>query len=338
MISIKDIKKAVEQEFTLFETSLSQATVSDHPILSPITKLILKPSGKHVRPLLVLLSARLHGPSLEESGAEGWRAAISAAVLLEMIHWSTLVHDDVIDEAYQRRGEWTPSALLRSKSAVLIGDYLFSKGLSTATRAQNMYAVSRATITIESLVEGELKQMAHARKRNTTRADYFDIIDHKTASLISAATECGAQAGGASPQQIERLKQFGLLLGQAFQIQDDILDYGKPSGRLDDKTTGKVALNDLREGKITLPLIYAMDSSTPTLRKEAMKALPKAASDARKLQWLKDFVFQNDGITKCRTELNDLICRAIDMLDVYPDSQAKQSLILLCRYVGDRQI
>lgn len=338
MISIKDIKAAVEQEFSLFQSSLRQATVSDHPILSPITKLVLKPSGKHIRPLLVLLSARLHCPSLEQAGEQGWRHAISAAVLLEMIHWSTLVHDDVIDEAYQRRGEWTPSALLRSKSAVLIGDYLFSKGLSTATRAQNMYAVSRATITIESLVEGELKQMAHAHKRNTTRADYFDIIDHKTASLISAATECGAQAAGASTQQIERLRQFGILLGQAFQIQDDILDYGKQGGQLDDKTTGKVALNDLREGKITLPLIYAMENAGGSLAKEAMKALPKAASDARKLQWLKDFVFQNNGIDKCRKELSELIDKAIDMLTEYPDSQAKHSLILLCRYVGERQI
>lgn len=338
MISIKDIKKAVEQEFALFEASLSESIVSDHPILSPITKLILKPSGKHVRPLLVLLSARLHGPSLEESGVDVWRGAISAAVLLEMIHWSTLVHDDVIDEAYQRRGEWTPSAVLRSKSAVLVGDYLFSKGLSTATRAQNMYAVSRATITIESLVEGELKQMAHARKRNTTRENYFDIIDHKTASLMSTATECGAQAAGASLEQIERLRQFGVLIGQAFQIQDDILDYGKPSGLLDDKTTGKVALNDLREGKITLPLIYAMDNATPNLRKQAMKALPNAASDVRQLRWLRDFVFQNGGISRCAEELDELITRAVDMLSDYPDSQAKESLILLCRYIGQRKI
>lgn len=338
MISIKEIKRPIEQEFELFEVSLRSATVSDHPILAPITKQILSPSGKHVRPILVLLAARMHGPSLAQAGADAWRGAISAAVLLEMIHWSTLVHDDVIDEAYQRRGEWTPSALLRSKSAVLIGDYLFSKGLSTATRAQNMYAVSRATITIEALVEGELKQMAHAHRRDTTRQDYFDIIDHKTGSLMSASTECGAQAAGATAQQVERMREFGVLLGRAFQIQDDILDYGKSGGLLDDKSTGKVALNDLREGKITLPLIYAMDGATVAVRRKALRALSGADQNVGDLRWLRDFVFESGGIESSKEELTKLIEQAINMLTPYPESPTKQALVALCRYISERSL
>lgn len=352
-IKLGDIYNVVADEFEEFRQLLRRVSVSEHKILSPITEYLLKPTGKHIRPLLVLLTWRMFedilsqsgesdslGGGLDDSLQDSKRNAMSASVLIEMIHWSTLVHDDVIDEAYQRRGEWTPSALMRSKSSVLIGDYLFSKGLSYVSDQGNFFAVRQATRSIEDLVEGELCQMVHARKRDITLDEYYNVIDHKTGSLIQTSVICGAQAASAMPEDIEKMKTLGRLIGRAFQIQDDILDYGKENGDVNDISTGKVVLNDVREGKITLPLICALDQDKiagQNKSRDIKKVLARAMDDDKALVKVRDFVFQTGGVALASDILNGMIAEAIDILDSYAgESVYKSALRDLCLYLGCR--
>lgn len=334
MNSIDEISSVVESEFSDFKNLLNKATISTKQSLSPISNYILKPSGKFIRPLLCLLVAKLH--SSTDIPAHKWQSVYAAAVMFEMIHWSTLVHDDVVDEAYRRRDQWTPSALLRSKSAVLVGDYLFSRGLAVATECQNFYAVRIATSTIETIVDGELLQMDHSHKRNTTRQIYFDIIDRKTASLIAASSQCGAQAIGASDDQVDLMRQFGILIGRAFQIQDDIIDFGSPTGAIDDKSSGKMVLNDLRESKITLPLIYVLEHCSPHQRKTAMAALRNAAVDRHSIEWLRDFVFTGGGIQHSIQMMEQMMEQARTLLSNYQPCAALDALTELTHYICRR--
>lgn len=357
MVSIDNIASVVASEFADFKVELRTAVLSSRETLAPISNYILTPSGKHVRPLLCLLTAQLHAPvvsaafggstssfpsssSSSSSSYDRWTAAqrdavFAAAVMMEMIHWSTLVHDDVVDEAYRRRDQWTPSALLRSKSAVLVGDYLFSKGLAYATGHGNFYAVDVATRTIETIVDGELLQMQHSRRRDTTRDIYFDIIDRKTAVLIAAAAQCGAQAMGATTQQVEDMRQFGMLVGRAFQVQDDILDFGMRHGALDDKSSGKMVLNDLRESKLTLPLIFVLENSTAHVRAKALRKLRDAEYDAKAVGWLRDFVFDNGGIQHSTQVMQDMVAQANVLLDGYDNAHHDGSIAMTVQALRD---
>lgn len=331
MAHLDDIIKPVRAEFEAFRTLLREATLSEQPFMRPVTRDILRSGGKQMRPLLTLLTAALHrdpaSPQVQ-----------SAAVLIEMIHWSTLVHDDVIDEAYIRRGQWTPGTLLRSKSAVLIGDYLFSKGLAQASRVEAFGAIRSATRAIEQIVDGELMQMEHARRMDTTETDYTDIIRHKTAALLASAAECGTlPAFGDNPAapSVRNMYRFGELLGLAFQIKDDLLDFGfaEDGTRL---KTGKVPCNDLRERKMTLPLIHALDDLPAPERRRVLKHLRRAAESNASVEWLRDFVGHSNGVAYSVQVMEGYHSEALRLLAPYPDTPARRALEAYAHYVIGR--
>lgn len=314
------MRRAITDEMERFNTMLREAIKSDKPHLKAITNYMLEPSGKQMRPILTLLTAALHGQINNKSYA--------AAMLFEMLHWSTLIHDDVVDEAYIRRGELTVGALTRSKTAVLVGDYLFTRALAVAARAENFQAIITATHTIEQIVEGELEQSEHASKLNTTRENYFEIIRLKTAVLLASAAESGAASVGATEQQIKKMYQLGEILGTAFQIQDDLLDIEPKS------SSGKIKYNDLRERKITLPLIFAMEQSG---RKEAVRHIRHAADRPSSVKWLLDFIRDNSGIEHSKQTMETLHRQALEILEPYPDTTVKESLTAYCDYVVGRK-
>lgn len=314
------MRQVVATEMEQYNTMLREAIQSQQNRLGLVSRYLLSPSGKQMRPLLTLLTAKLHGEINSKS--------YSAAMLFEMLHWATLIHDDVVDEAYIRRGELTLGAMIRSKSAVLVGDYLFTKGLSMAARTENFQAIVAATRTIEEVVEGELMQSEHASKLSTTREDYFEIIRLKTAVLIASASQSGAESVGATQEQIADMYALGEMIGFAFQIQDDILDFSST------QIIGKAKYNDLRERKITLPLIYAMEKSGKV---DALRHLRRASTDPRSLEWLVSFIKKNGGIEHSQNVMRELHGKAIEILDKYPDSEVKRSLIEFCDYVIGRK-
>lgn len=314
------MRYAVTQEMEQYNTLLRDAISSRHKALGTISQYLLSPSGKQMRPMLTLLTAKLHG----EVGAKSY----SAAMLFELLHWSTLIHDDVIDEAYIRRGELTIGAMIRSKSAVLVGDFLFTRGLAVAAEAENFQAIVSATRTIEEVVEGELLQSEHASKLNTTAENYFEIIRLKTAALIASAAQAGAASVGASEQQVALMYEFGEILGIAFQIQDDILDLEATPG------LGKVKYNDLRERKITLPLIHAMERAG---RKEALYHLRRASTKQQSIEWLLEFIRTNGGVEYASGIMHEYHNRAVEILSQYPESEVKNSLLAYCNYVVGRK-
>ncbi|WP_298061598.1 polyprenyl synthetase family protein [uncultured Rikenella sp.] len=331
MANLDDITAPVAAEFETFRRLLREATVSEQPFMRPITRDILHSGGKQMRPLLTLLTAALHGSAADPK-------VQSAAVLVEMIHWSTLVHDDVIDEAYVRRGQWTPGTLLRSKSAVLVGDYLFSKGLAQASRTGSFGAIRSTTRAIELIVDGELMQMEHARLMDTTEAAYTDIIRHKTAALIASAAECGALPAfgdDADAPQVRNMYRFGELLGLAFQIKDDLLDFGfaEDGSRL---KTGKVSCNDLRERKMTLPLIHALDEIPAGERRKVLEHLRRAAERTDSVEWLRDFVGHSSGVAYSVQVMEGYHREAAALLAPYPDSPVRRALEAYAAYVVGR--
>lgn len=331
MANLDDMVLPVEAEFRAFGALLREVTVSEQPFMRPITRDILRSGGKQMRPLLTLLTAALHGMAGEAKVQAG-------AVLVEMIHWSTLVHDDVIDEAYVRRGRWTPGALLRSKSAVLVGDYLFSKGLAQASRAEAYGAIRSATRAIELIVDGELMQMEHARRMDTTETAYTDIIRHKTAALIASAAECGAlPAAGddADAEPVRNMYRFGEMLGLAFQIKDDLLDFGftEDGSRL---RTGKVLCNDLRERKMTLPLIHALQNVGAAERRKVLGHLRRAADRTDSVEWLRDFVGSSRGVAYSVQVMEGYHREALELLAGYPDSPVRRALETYAAYVVGR--
>ena len=246
MNQIEKIKFPIKEDMKIFSSVFSTYTSSKVPLLHIITKYILKTKGKQIRPMFVFLSAKLFG--------EINQSTHSAATLIELMHTATLVHDDVVDEAYERRGFFSINALWRNKFAVLFGDYLLSKGLIHAIKNKEYELLKITSEAVEEMSEGELLQLEKARKLNITEKDYFEIIRKKTATLIAACTAAGACSAGASEDNIDKMKSFGEYAGIVFQIRDDIFDYQKS------RAIGKPTGNDIKEKKMTLPLIYVLNS------------------------------------------------------------------------------
>lgn len=313
------MRHAIEKEMQIFNEMLRESVQSDKEQLGMVTKFLLNPAGKQMRPILTLLTAALHGEINNKSYA--------SAILFEILHWGTLVHDDVIDEAYMRRGDLTLGALIRSRRAILVGDYLLSRGFVVTARAENFNAIVSAAYTTEKLIEGELLQSEHASKLNTTREDYFKIINYKTATLLAAVAESGADSVGATKDQCQKMRLMGEYIGMAFQIQDDLLDI-LPS------ESGKDKYNDFQERKMTLPLIYAIEQSGK--RKEAIRHLCRAAEKQSSIKWLMDLISEYKGVEHARETMEQYHAKAIDILMEYPDSEVRKSLIAYCDFVIGR--
>ena len=322
-MSVEKIKEPIAAEMKEFEKYFRKQLKTPIPLLDVITNYILRRKGKQMRPMLVFLSARLHAPLNE--------ATYIAATLIELLHTATLVHDDVVDETYQRRGLFSVNALWNTKIAVLVGDYFLSRGLLTALENNETNILRIVSSAVKEMSEGELLQIEKSRKLDITEEVYYEIIRKKTATLIAACTQAGAYSAGANETELAAMKSFGENLGIAFQIRDDLFDFEK-NGFLD-KPTG----NDLKEKKLTLPLIYVLNQATAAKNREIRSTIRRYHKNEKKISTIIQFVIDNGGLEYAREQMMHYSNRAIESLTIYPDSPTKDSLMQLINYNINRK-
>jgi octaprenyl-diphosphate synthase len=317
------IRKPVEKEMADFESYFSRTMRSNIPLLNIITNYILRRKGKQMRPLLVFLTARLHGEISEST--------YIAATFIELLHTASLVHDDVVDDASERRGALSVNALWNSKIAVLVGDYMLSKGMLISVEKQRFDMLEIVSGAVKSMSEGELLQLQKSRKLNIKEEDYFRIISSKTAALISACTACGARSVSNDPETIRKMKEFGENIGIAFQIRDDILDY-EASG-----LTGKISGNDIKEKKITLPLIHTLEHVSSSEKKRILNLVKNKKKTRTDISLVIDFVIRNGGLEYSEMKMNEYRDKALSVLNSYPDSPVRESLKEFVNYTTSRK-
>ncbi len=320
---LTSIKKPVLKEMAEFEAYFGKTMHSNIPLLNIILNYILRRKGKQMRPLLVFLTAKLNGEIGEPTYV--------AATFIELLHTASLVHDDVVDDANERRGALSINALWNSKIAVLVGDYMLSKGMLISVEKNRFDMLEIVSEAVKSMSEGELLQLQKARKLNITEADYFKIIISKTAALLSACTACGARSVTNDIERIRLMKEFGENIGIAFQIKDDLLDY-EGNG-----LTGKIAGNDIKEKKITLPLIHALEQTTNSRKRHILgivKSKKKTKSDINEVI---AFVSENGGMDYADLKMNQYRDKALAILDSFPDSEVKNSLRQFVNYTTSRK-
>lgn len=321
-MSLDTIKQPIAAELDVFEERFREAMRSHVPLLDKITWYIVQRKGKQVRPMLVLLSARLFGPICE--------ASYTAASLVELLHTATLVHDDVVDDSNERRGFFSINALWKNKIAVLVGDFLLSQGLLLSVRHQQFRMLEIVSKAVKEMAEGELLQMEKARRLDIQEDIYFDIIRQKTASLIAAACSAGAVSTAPDEAAVERIRLFGEKTGMAFQIRDDLFDFGT-----DD--VGKPLGIDIKEKKMTLPLIYALSHANRPTRRRIINIVKNDSEKSEKVAEVIEFVRQSGGLEYAQKVMYRFRQEAFDILDEIPDSPARQSLRDLLMFVTERK-
>lgn len=312
----------VREELEIFESKFKEAVQSQAPLLDRIMRYIVKRKGKQLRPLFVLLSAKLCG-TVNDS-------AYRAASLVEILHTATLVHDDVVDDSSERRGFFSTYALWKTKASVLIGDYLLAKGLLLTLKHQDYKLLHILSEAVKKISEGELLQLEKARNLNLQEEVYYDIIRSKTASLLASACAAGAWATSQNEVSSNRLKKFGELTGMAFQIKDDLFDYtsediGKPTG------------NDIKERKLTLPLIYTLNKVNRSIRRKIIYIVKNQKEDKEQLNWLIGEVIKAGGIEYSIQKMNTFKEEAIKELHHFPDNPIRKGLEDMVRFVTDRK-
>ena len=319
---LSQIKRPVEKEMAAFEEYFSRALKSEVPLLKIILNYIFRRKGKQMRPLLVFLSARLNGQINE--------ATYVAATMIELLHTASLVHDDVVDDAQERRGVLSINALWNSKIAVLVGDYMLSTGLLISVEKNRYDMLEIVSEAVKSMSEGELLQLQKARKQTLKEEDYLRIISSKTAALLAACTACGAISVTNDQDVILMMKEFGENIGIAFQIRDDLLDY-EGNG-----LTGKVPGNDIKERKITLPLIHALEKSPSSIRKHILSVVKQRKKTKAEISEVIKFVAENGGLEYAETKMNQYRDKALAILDSYPDTDVKNALREFAGYTTSR--
>ena len=315
------IKAPVAAELEQFNEAFRKTLYSDNPLLETAVEHLLKAPGKQIRTLLVLLSARMVGKVNDK--------VINVALALEMLHTATLVHDDVVDESDRRRGLPSLNAFLTSQVAVLTGDYILSKALECAALTEDVRVVRYIAQLGQTLADGELLQLYNNDSNVLSEAAYFDVISRKTASLFSICARLGALAAGGSEADAERLGQFGKLVGICFQLRDDVFDYGTAE-------VGKPVGNDMKEGKLTLPAIYAIKhSEDESIRELAQKVRCREAS-AKEIQKLIKFSVQEGGLEYAQWHMKDMQGMADGLIDDARDASITEALHLLASFVAER--
>jgi octaprenyl-diphosphate synthase len=312
----------IENELALFEKKFKEAVKSQAPLLDRITHYIINRKGKQLRPRFVLLSARIFGDVTEST--------FRAASLVELLHTATLVHDDVVDESMERRGFFSINALWKNKVAVLVGDYLLSKGLILSLEGHEYHVLHILSDAVKKMSEGELLQIEKARRLNLKEDVYFEIIRNKTASLLASACAAGAWSTTEDAAKTEQLRLFGEKVGIAFQIKDDLFDYGT-----DD--VGKPTGNDIKEKKLTLPLIYALDKASPADKRKMIYIIKNENRDKQKVSWLIEQVKNVGGISYAVEKMNNYRDEALQILHNLPQNEANAALEELVRYTTDRK-
>jgi octaprenyl-diphosphate synthase len=321
-MKLDDIKKPIDPELIEFEKHFQDSMKSSVPLLDKITYYIAKSKGKQVRPMFVFFAAKLCGPVNP--------ASFVAATLVELLHTASLVHDDVVDDSYERRGFFSINALWKNKIAVLVGDYLLSQGLLVALKNDQVKLLTIMSDAIRVMAEGELLQIEKARKLDITEAVYFDIIRQKTASLIAAACAVGAASTTKDEEIIEKVRLFGEKTGIAFQIKDDLFDFGT-----DD--VGKPLGIDIKEKKMTLPLIYALNQSPKSERSRIINIIKRDSEKPERVAEVIDFVRNSGGLTYSEGIMRAYIAEALAILRGFPDSEIRQSLEQLVMFVTERK-
>jgi octaprenyl-diphosphate synthase len=318
---MKLAKEVIGKELDEFEKHFKDAVKSRVALLDRIMQYIVKRKGKQMRPMFVLLSAKLHGEITPSS--------YRAASLVELLHTATLVHDDVVDDALERRGMFSINALWKNKIAVLVGDYLLSKGLLLSLENKDFEILTILSNAVKKMSEGELLQMEKARNLNFDESVYYEIINGKTASLLSSS--CGAGAASVTKDEsiIQKMREFGEMVGMAFQIKDDLFDYG-------DAVIGKPTGNDIKEKKLTLPLIHILQKVEPGLKKEIINIVKNNNNDKKKVKFVIDNVVANGGIEYATQKMIEYRDKAIAILYSFPESPSRAALEELVRYTTDR--
>ncbi len=322
-MGIAEITAPIKGEMTKFEPYFRAQLKTKIPLLDIITNYVLRRKGKQMRPMLVFLSAKLNGEISDSTYV--------AATLIELLHTATLIHDDVVDETYQRRGFFSINALWKSKIAVLVGDFFLSKGLSTALENDQIAVLKVVSHAVTEMSEGELLQIEKSRKLDITEAVYYEIILKKTATLIAACTSAGALSVEADASKLQAMKSFGENLGIAFQIKDDLFDFEKTS------LIGKPTGNDIKEKKLTLPLIHALQTTDTKQRKHILSLIRRHHKNEQKVQEIITFVKASGGLEYAHQRMMEYSQKALQCLDIYPESQTKQALINMVAYTTSRQ-
>lgn len=321
---IEQIKAPVKYEMELFEKKFSLAMSSRVALLNRITHYVVNRKGKQMRPMFVFLVSKMVA-----SGEVNERTYRGASVI-ELIHTATLVHDDVVDDSNRRRGFFSINALWKNKIAVLVGDYLLSKGLLLSIDNGDFDLLRIISVAVREMSEGELLQIEKARKLDITEAVYYDIIRQKTATLIAACCSLGAASVKPDTEHVERMRKFGELIGMAFQIKDDLFDYGE------DKI-GKPTGIDIKEQKMTLPLIYALNQASEKDRRWLINSIKNHNTNKKRVKEVIAFVKQAGGLTYAVTQMKKYQQEAQEILLSYPDSPYKEALLLMMTYVIDRK-
>ncbi len=319
---MKAVFNIIGDELSVFEKKFSDAVKSNTPLLDTVMKYIIKRKGKQLRPMFVFLSAKLHGEINEST--------YRAAALVEMLHTATLVHDDVVDESMERRGFFSINAVWKNKIAVLVGDYLLSKGLLLSTDNGEFEQLRILSEAIKQMSEGELLQIEKTRKLNIDEEVYFEIIKNKTASLLSSACAVGAYSTTQNDEITKQMKLFGEKTGIAFQIKDDLFDYGT-------ENIGKPTGNDIKEKKMTLPLIYTLNNVDKKTMREIIYIVKNNNKDKQKVAWVIEMVEKAGGIKYATKKMIEYRDQAVAILDQYPTSQVSIALKELVCYTTDRK-
>lgn len=322
MSELEHIKRPIVDELAHFKRYFRDIMKSDVPLLNLILHYLMLRKGKQMRPMLVFLTAKLMGKPNSST--------YTAAALIEILHTATLVHDDVVDESNERRGFFSINAIWKTKIAVLLGDYLLAKGMLLAVENKEYDLLNLVAEAVKEMSEGELMQIRNSRKLSLTQEDYFEIIRKKTATLISCCSSCGARSVGMPDDVVKRMKEFGELLGIAFQIKDDLLDYQI------DSLSGKPKGNDLKDKKLTLPLIYALEKADLPERNHIIRLLNSNNRNRYKLNLILPFIEKHQGIQYAREKMQEYADRAMLHLNGFADNEVKNSLSAFVHYTISR--
>ena len=327
MITLDTIRKPVTAELEAFDEFVDRQFTAEGELLADMLRYALSSRGKGIRPLLVILSAAMNSPV--EGAAKGRRVHL-AAMLVEMIHVASLIHDDVIDESDTRRGRPSANARWQSHKAVILGDFILARNMNIGLSSGQFDLVTHVCGSMAALCEGEVLQSECAEKHTMTRQAYLDIIYKKTACLIGVSASAGAMAVGAPREKVALMRRCGEEIGMAVQIQDDILDYMRTAH------TGKPANNDLREGKITLPLLAVLDKATPERRAELLGRLAGCREEEESVEYLQNTVENEGGLAFAAEVMRSYVARAVEMLSEYDPSEYRTALVNLCAYIAER--
>ncbi|GAA4153832.1 polyprenyl synthetase family protein [Chryseobacterium ginsenosidimutans] len=321
--TVEEIKRPINEEMKLFEQKFYESMQSKVPLLDKVTRFIVTTKGKQMRPMFVFLCAKLVGDVNEKT--------YRGASMIELIHTATLVHDDVVDESFKRRNFFSINALWKNKIAVLVGDFLLSKAVLLSTDHKDYDLLAVISRTIREMSEGELLQLEKARKLDITEDVYYEIIRQKTATLIAACCEIGALSNNADENLAKKMMKFGTYTGMAFQIKDDLFDY------LSSNVIGKPVGIDIKEQKMTLPLIHTLQIANEKDKKYYFNTIKRYNNDQKRVKELINFVKSSGGLDYAIKVMKDFQQKAKDILNEFPDSEPKKSLLIMLDYVIERK-